>query len=190
MDLSGLKYFLGIEVARSGKCIFLLQRKCVRFACRSRIDRLQTSWYPNYSKSWTWSIFRYTNRQRKISKDGGKIDLFVTYTTWHCICCEYSKLVHVLYTGKSYEFCLWILHYLKGSLGKGLLFSKNEHLNIEGFIDVDWTGNVVDQKSTSWYFTFTIGNLVTWKSKKQNVVALSTVEAEFRGMSKGLCELL
>lgn len=87
------------------------------------------------------------------------------------------------------NFVFRILHYLKGSLGKGLLFSKNEHLNIEGFIDVDWTGNVVDQKSTSWYFTFTIGNLVTWKSKKQNVVALSTVEAEFRGMSKGLCEL-
>ena len=31
---------------------------------------------------------------------------------------------------------------------------------------------------------------MTWRSKKQNVVALSSVEAEFRGMAKGLCELL
>ncbi|KAL5743958.1 hypothetical protein ACOSP7_026823 [Xanthoceras sorbifolium] len=40
------------------------------------------------------------------------------------------------------------------------------------------------------YFTFVGGNLVTWRSKKQKVVALSSVEAEFRGMTKGLCELL
>lgn len=34
------------------------------------------------------------------------------------------------------------------------------------------------------------GNLVTWRSKKQKIVTLSSVEAEFRGMTKGLCELL
>ena len=34
------------------------------------------------------------------------------------------------------------------------------------------------------------GNLVTWRSKKQKVVALSNAEADFRGMEKGLCELL
>ncbi|RVX14607.1 Copia protein [Vitis vinifera] len=34
------------------------------------------------------------------------------------------------------------------------------------------------------------GNLVTWKSKKQNVVARSSAEAEFRGMALGLCETL
>ena len=45
-------------------------------------------------------------------------------------------------------------------------------------------------KSTSSYFTFVDGNLVTWRIKKQKVVALSSVEAEFRGMAKGLCELL
>lgn len=45
-------------------------------------------------------------------------------------------------------------------------------------------------KSTSGYFTFVGGNLVTWRSKKQKVVALSSAEAEFRGMTKGLCELL
>jgi hypothetical protein len=37
---------------------------------------------------------------------------------------------------------------------------------------------------------FVGGNLVTWRSKKHNVVALSSAEAEFRGMAKGLCELL
>ncbi|RVW16905.1 Copia protein [Vitis vinifera] len=47
-----------------------------------------------------------------------------------------------------------------------------------------------DKRSTSGYFTFVGGNLVTWKSKKQNVVARSSVEEEFRGMTLGLCEAL
>ena len=47
-----------------------------------------------------------------------------------------------------------------------------------------------DRRSTSGYFTFICGNLVTWKNKKQNVVARSSVEAEFRGMALGLCEAL
>ena len=47
-----------------------------------------------------------------------------------------------------------------------------------------------DRRSTSGYFTFVGGNLVTWKSKKQNVVARSSAEAEFRGMTLGLCEAL
>jgi hypothetical protein len=83
-----------------------------------------------------------------------------------------------------------ILRYLKSAPGRGLLFSKNGHLEVEGYTDADWAGSISDRKSTSGYFTFIGGNLVTWRSKKQKVVALSSVEAEFRGMAKGLCELL
>ena len=42
----------------------------------------------------------------------------------------------------------------------------------------------------SGYFTFVAGNLVTWRSKKQNVVARSSAEVEYKGMAHGICELL
>ncbi|RVX19250.1 Retrovirus-related Pol polyprotein from transposon RE2 [Vitis vinifera] len=84
-----------------------------------------------------------------------------------------------------------ILKYLKNAPGKGILFTKNvDHQSIEVYTDTDWAGAVDDRRSTSGYFTFVGGNLVTWKSKKQNVVARSSAEAEFRGMALGLCEAL
>ncbi|RVW80534.1 Retrovirus-related Pol polyprotein from transposon RE1 [Vitis vinifera] len=52
---------------------------------------------------------------------------------------------------------------------------------IELYTDADWAGAVDDRRPTFGYFTFVGGNLVTWKSKKQNVVAHSSAEAEFRG---------
>ncbi|XP_020412908.1 uncharacterized protein LOC109947370 [Prunus persica] len=70
-----------------------------------------------------------------------------------------------------------ILRYLKLALGKGLIFSKNRDLEVVGCTDVDWAGSVTDRRSTSSYFTFVGGNLVTWRSKKQNVVSRSNAEA-------------
>ncbi|RVX13746.1 Retrovirus-related Pol polyprotein from transposon RE1 [Vitis vinifera] len=84
-----------------------------------------------------------------------------------------------------------ILRYLKNAPRKGILFAKNvDHQSIEVYTDADWAGAVDDRRSTSGYFTFVGDNLVTWKSKKQNVVARSSAEAEFRGMALGLCEAL
>lgn len=83
-----------------------------------------------------------------------------------------------------------ILRYLKASPTKGFMFSKNSHLKINGYTDADWVGSISDRKSTLGYFMFVGGNLVTWRNKKQKVVALSSAEAAFRGMMNGLCELL
>ncbi|KAI5323120.1 hypothetical protein L3X38_032192 [Prunus dulcis] len=83
-----------------------------------------------------------------------------------------------------------ILRYLKVTPGKGLMFSKYDHTDVEGYTDADWAGSATDRHSTSGYFTFVGVNLVTWRSKKQKVVSRSSAEAEYRGMAHGVCELL
>ena len=65
---------------------------------------------------------------------------------------------------------------------------KTNRKTIEAYTDSDWAGSIVDRKSTSGYCTFVWGNLVTWRSNKQNVVSRSSVEAEYRAMSLGICE--
>jgi len=70
------------------------------------------------------------------------------------------------------------------------MFRNRGHIQVEAYTDVDWAGNINDRKSTSGYCTFVGGNLVTWRSKKQNVVARSNAEAEFRSVAHGFCEVL
>ncbi|EXB62836.1 Lysosomal alpha-mannosidase [Morus notabilis] len=54
----------------------------------------------------------------------------------------------------------------------------------------DWAGSTTDRRSTSGYCTFVGENLVTWRSKKQCVVARSGTEAEFRSLAHGICEVI
>jgi len=82
-----------------------------------------------------------------------------------------------------------ILRYLKSAPEKGLLFSNHGHLKVKGYTDADWARSVDDRRSTAGYFTFVGGNLVTWRSKKQQVVSRSSAKAEFRGMLVGIHEL-
>ncbi|GAV90402.1 hypothetical protein CFOL_v3_33811, partial [Cephalotus follicularis] len=83
-----------------------------------------------------------------------------------------------------------VLRYLKSCPGKGIWMKKNDHTEIIGYADVDWAGNPFDRRSTSGFCTFVGGNLVTWKSKKQSVVARSSAEAEYRAMASATSELI
>ncbi|XP_060674642.1 uncharacterized protein LOC132804377 [Ziziphus jujuba] len=58
-----------------------------------------------------------------------------------------------------------------------------------GFTDADWASDVDDCHSTSNYCIFLGKNLVSWSSKKQNVVARSSTESEYRSLANGAVEL-
>ncbi|RVX14586.1 Retrovirus-related Pol polyprotein from transposon RE1 [Vitis vinifera] len=64
------------------------------------------------------------------------------------------------------------------------------HTQIVGYTDADWAGSPSDRRSTSGYCVFIGGNLISWKSKKQDVVVRSSVDAEYRAMALATCELI
>ena len=72
-----------------------------------------------------------------------------------------------------------ILRYLKGTTNVGLCYRKAEKFNLVGFCDADFAGDRVERKSTSGSCQFLGGNLISWYSKKQPTIALSTTEAEY-----------
>lgn len=100
-----------------------------------------------------------------------------------------SQLMHSPYQ-EHLETVFQILHYLKATPEKGLFFGKNEKRGIEVYANADWASSIKDRRSTSRHCTFIEGNLITWRSKEQTVVARSSAEVEFRSMAKGVCEVL
>ena len=71
-----------------------------------------------------------------------------------------------------------------------MLYENKGHTQIVGFSDTDWAGSLTDRRSTSRYCVFIGGNLISWKSKKHDVVARSSAEAEYQAMALATCELI
>eukprot|EP00253_Pinus_taeda_P032099 PITA_32099 len=81
-----------------------------------------------------------------------------------------------------------VLRYVRGTSDYGLLYTRSSDPILSGYTDSDWAGSVDDRKSTAGY-VFNLGSgAVTWTSKKQQAVALSSTEAEYRGAVKASCE--
>ena len=78
-----------------------------------------------------------------------------------------------------------ITRYIKGTIGMGLWYPKIGDFSMTSYSDADYAGCRVDRKSTSETCQFLDNYLVSWSSKKQNSVALSTAEAEY--VAAGAC---
>ena len=79
-----------------------------------------------------------------------------------------------------------MLRYLKGTTNFGLIYSDDS--DVLGYSDADWAGDMDDRKSTSGYMFQIAGGPVSWRSKKQDTVALSTAEAEYVALSSAAQE--
>jgi hypothetical protein len=89
-----------------------------------------------------------------------------------------------------FSVVLRILHYLKGTLFHGLHFSSKSPLELHAYTDADWEGDPTDRRSTTGYCFLLGTSLISWRSKKQSVVARSSTKAEYRALADTTLELL
>ncbi|XP_045797992.1 secreted RxLR effector protein 161-like [Trifolium pratense] len=81
-----------------------------------------------------------------------------------------------------------IMRYLKGTIELGIWYRRNEKLTLVGWSDSDYAGDLYDRKSTSGYVYMLGLSAVSWSSKKQAIVTLSTTEAEFVATTSCACQ--
>ena len=83
-----------------------------------------------------------------------------------------------------------VLAYIKGTLNYGITYKADAELNPTGYVDSDFAGCKDTRRSTEGNIFIVAGGPVSWESKRQETVALSTVEAEYMGFSRATTQVL
>ncbi|KAJ4718900.1 Retrovirus-related Pol polyprotein from transposon TNT 1-94 [Melia azedarach] len=83
-----------------------------------------------------------------------------------------------------------IFRYLQGTTDFGLFYKRGEKSDLIGFTDSDYAGDLDDRKSTSGYIFMMGSGAVSWSSKKQAIVTLSTTEAEYVAATSCACQAI
>lgn len=175
-DLGNLRYILGMEIARNQTSISILQPKYTLDLLKEMgmlgSKPVGTSIDPNIKletkpEDSPVEKGQYQHLVRKlIYLPHIRPDISIAMGC-------FSRFMHATSETRMHAINR-ILKYLKGMLRIGLFFKKNAERGVQLYTGADWAGSSEDRRSTSSYRTFVWGNLVTWRSKKQTMVARSS----------------
>ncbi|KAK9190888.1 hypothetical protein WN943_019498 [Citrus x changshan-huyou] len=190
-DLGMLKYFLGIEVARSPTGIFLCQRKyALDIISEVGLLGAKPASFPlehNHNLALADGVFlsKPESYRRLV---GRLIYLSVTRP-------ELSYSVHVLAQfmqqprEEHWAAALRVVRYLKGNPDQGIMLRSDCDLQLSAWCDSDWASCPLTRRSLTGWFILLGNSPVSWKTKKQHTVSRSSAEAEYRSMAATTCEL-
>ncbi|KAF5465958.1 hypothetical protein F2P56_015920 [Juglans regia] len=190
-DLGLLKYFLGLEVARSKVGIVISQRKYTL----EIIDDVgylgaQPSNFPMEMNlkltDYQGDLLHDPTRYRRLV--GQLIYLAITRPDITYSVNILSQFMHAP-RKPHWDVALRIIKYLKGSPGLGLLFSSSNSFALKAYCDTNWVNCPMTRRSTTSYCVLLGNSLISWKSKKQKIVSRSSLEAEYSSMATSTYEL-
>lgn len=189
-DLGRMSYFLGVEVVQSAAGIFISQGKYAKEILeRFGMDNskpVDNPVVPGYKlcKKGSGDEVDATLYKQMV---GSLMYLTATRPDLMYAVCLISR-----YMDKPTDIHLQaakrVLRYLKGTVDLGILYSKGGSEELIAYADSDYAGDVDDRKSTSGYVFFLGTGAISWSSKKQPVVTLSTTEAEFIAAASCACQ--
>ena len=191
-DLGPLNYFLGLEVSSSADGYYLAQAKYTSdlISRASIIDSKIVDTPIEYNRrlnSHDGESLSDTTLYKQLV--GSLIYLTITRP-------DISYAVHVVsqfmaaLRSPHYAAVLRILRYLKDTIFDGLHFSSHSSLTLQAYSDADWAGDPTDRRSTTGYCFILGDSLISWRSKKQTVIARSSNEAEYRALAATTAELI
>ncbi|GJU60033.1 retrovirus-related pol polyprotein from transposon RE2 [Tanacetum coccineum] len=189
-DLGSLRYFLGLEIARSKEGIYLYQRKyALDIIAESGLLGCKLA---SFSMDENHNLALAT---RPLLKEPEKYRHLVRRMIYLTISRpELSYCVHILDQFMKtplevhWEAALRV-KYLKGNPGQGVLLSSNSNLFVSAYCDSDWARCPLTRRSVIEYFVMLGQSPISWKTKKQHTVSRSSAEAEYRSMATTICEL-
>ncbi|XP_024163997.1 uncharacterized mitochondrial protein AtMg00810-like [Rosa chinensis] len=191
-DLGLLHYFLGIEVVQSATGIFIMQKK---YAVEI-LDRFEMKTCN--------SVGTPIEPGLKLTKDpkGKKVDITLFKQIVGSLMYLTATRTYIMYavslisrymehpTEHHLSAAKRVLRYLKGTIDFGIFYKKGEMSELVGFTDSDYAGDLDDRRSTSGYVFMLSDGAVSWSSKKQQIVTLSSTEAEFVAAAGCACQAI
>jgi len=190
-DLGELRYFLGLEIYRSDEGIFISQNKYT-------LDLLKEFGVANSTP-----VKLPMDAHLKLTPDKG--DPLPDPHTYQRLL---GRLIYLTLTRPDITFTVHILtqymqapttahmqaakrllRYLVASPGQGVLLASSSAAPLTAYCDSDWASCPTSRRSTTGYCIMLGKSPVSWKSKKQGVVARSSAEAEYGAMALTSCEV-
>jgi hypothetical protein len=87
-----------------------------------------------------------------------------------------------------HQAALQVLRYLKGSPDYGITYSRSGNSSLIGYSDSDWASDIETRRSVTGFVFLLAGGPISWSSKCQPTVALSSTEAEYMALAMTCCE--